>query len=163
MKRFLPFILIAMSFVIASMINVYPLGFIFAGYRPMILMLVLCFWAMYQLKFVGTGVAFVAGLTADLLFDTHLGHQAFCAVAMVFFIRVATIYTKRLTLMSSWLLASTALFLYTSILWILQSFGQDGMTNFSFGSFLTSMLIFPIVWWVLSYTLQKIDPNGHLS
>lgn len=163
MKRFLPFILIAISFIVASMINVYPLGFVLAGYRPMMLMLVLCFWAMYQLKLVGTGVAFVIGLAADLLFDTHLGHQAFCAVAMVFFIRVATIYTKRLTLMSSWLLASTALFLYTGVLWVLQSFGQNGMTDFGFGSFLTSMLIFPIVWWVLSYALQKIDPNGHLS
>lgn len=163
MKRFLPIVAIALSFVLASMLNVYPLGFAFASYRPMVLMSVLCFWAMYQLNLVGVGVAFLVGLLADLLFDTHLGHQALCAVLMVFFIRVATIYTKRLTLISAWLLASGALFLYTTILWVLQSFGQTGMIGFGIGSLITSILIFPPIWWLLSYALQKIDPNGHLS
>lgn len=163
MKRFLPIILIALSFLLASMLNVYPLGFSFASYRPMVLMLVLCFWAMYQLNLVGVGVAFLVGLLADLLFDTHLGHQALCAVLMVFFIRVATIYTKRLTLMSAWLLTMVALFLYTSVLWFLQSFGQEGMTQFGFGSLIVSIVLFPLVWWVLSYSLQKIDPSGNLS
>lgn len=158
MKRFLPFVLILASFVLASMFNVYPLGFALAQYRPMALMVVLCFWSIYQTNRVGVGVAFIVGLCADLLFDTHLGHQALCAVLMVFFIRVATIYAKRLTLLSSWLLTSIALFLYVGLLWLLQSFGQAGVAMMNIRALLSSLVIFPLVWSLLTIIWQKLEP-----
>lgn len=158
MKRLLPIAIIAISFIIASMINVYPLGFDLASYRPMTLILVLIFWAMHQPDYIGVGIGFVIGLIADLLFDTHLGHQAFCAVSVVFCIRVATIYIKKLNFLSAWIVASLALFLYSLILWLLQSFGQVGFGLFGMGSFMIGVACFPIVWWVLSWIWQKIEP-----
>lgn len=159
MKRFSPIFVIAISFIIASMINVYPLGFALASYRPMMLVLVLAFWAMYAPSYVGVGIAFAIGLIADLLFDTHLGHQAFCAVAMVFFIRVATIYAKRLTFVSAWIVASTALFLYSGVLWLLQSFGQAGFGLLGIGSFVVGVACFPVVWWLLLWAWKKVEPS----
>lgn len=157
MKQWLPPLAIAISFIIASMINVYPLGFFLASYRPMTLVLVLIFWAMYEPRYVGVSIAFLTGLIADLLFDTHLGHQAFCAVIMVFFLRVATIYIRQLNFTSAWLLASLALLLYSGTLWLLQSFGQASLGLLGVKSFLVGVLCFPLVWQLLSWIWRKVN------
>lgn len=157
MKRFLPIAAIALSFLLASMINVYPLSFELARYRPMTLLLVLIFWAMYQPNYVGVGVAFLVGLAADLLLDTHLGYQAFCAVACVFSIRVLTLYTKRLDLASSWILAVVALTVYRLFLWLFHSFESSVLILVGFRGYVVSILLFPLVWYCLTFIQQKFE------
>lgn len=159
MKHLYPLLLIFLSFVAASMLNVYPLSFALAAYRPMMLILVLIFWAIYQPRYVGVGVAFLVGLASDLLLDTHLGHQAFCAVVAVFLVQILTLYSKRLDLTSAWIMAAAALSAYRVLLWVLQSFGhtQIGLTGVV--SFVISVLFFPLIWWLLSWLQQKINPS----
>lgn len=159
MGRLLPLFVIAATFVVASMMNVYPLSFALASYRPMMLILVLIFWAMYQPKYVGVGVAFLVGLAADLLLDTHLGHQAFCAVVAVFVIRVMTVYAKRLSFSSAWILTTVALSVYRLFLWLFQSFAHEGFSLTGFLSFVVSLLIFPVLWWVLMRANRRISPR----
>lgn len=160
MKHLYALLLITVSFVIASMMNVYPLSFALAAYRPMMLVLVLIFWAIYQPRYVGIGAAFFIGLLSDLLLDTRLGHQALCAAAMVFLVQILTLYSKRLTLTSAWIIALAALSFYRILLWILQSFVyvQIGLTGGL--SFVISVLIFPLVWWLLFWLQQKISPSA---
>lgn len=161
MSRFLPPALIFLTFVLASMVNVYPLSFVLAPYRPMMLMVVLLFWAIYQPKYVGLVTAFLVGLVSDLLLDTHLGHQALCAVVAVFTIQVLTIYAKRLSLSSAWILSIVGLSVYRVILWVLQSFGQAGFVLTGFISFAMSLLIFPLVWQVLFVIQQHIQKHTY--
>lgn len=156
-QRFMTIIAIAASFIVASMINVYPLSFGLALWRPMTLVLVLIFWAIYQPKVVGVGVAFLVGLAADLLLDTHLGHQAFCAVVMVFLLRLATNYTKRLSFSAVWILAVGALFGYRCLLWILELLAHERFVWSGISSLLVSILLFPVVWWALSFIQRRIQ------
>lgn len=160
MKRARLLLCIALSFVAASALNVYPLGFALAAYRPMTLLLVLIFWAIYEPRYVGVGVAFAVGLAADLLLDTRLGHQAFCAVAAVFAVQILSVYSKKLDFVSSWIVAAAALGVYRVLLWALQLFvyGLDGLTGAA--SFALSVLFFPLFWWPLFYARRRIDPSA---
>ncbi|WP_323841936.1 MULTISPECIES: rod shape-determining protein MreD [unclassified Moraxella] len=147
---------IVSSFVVASAMNVYPLSFMLANFRPMFLVLVLVFWLMYRPTIMRVWVVFLIGLVSDLLLDTHLGHQAFCAVLMSFGLRVLLIYIKELTLKNAWLCASIALITYRLLLGILESFGH-GFVWAQLGSLLMSILVFPLFWYPLYWI------NGQLK
>lgn len=158
--RFAIFLVIAASFIAASMINVYPLSFGLALWRPMTLILVLIFWAIYQPRMVGVVAAFMVGLAADLLLDTHLGHQALCAVAMVFFLRLATNYTRRLSFVSVWIMAIGALVGYRCLLWMLELLAHERFVWSGFASLVVSILIFPVIWWMLSACQQALSKRS---
>lgn len=154
---FLPKLGIIISFIVASMLNVYPLSFELASYRPMTMILVLIFWAMYQPRAVGVSVAFFVGLFSDLLLDTHLGHQAFCAVLMVFLLRLASSYAKRLDFLSAWILATASLFFYRCLLWVFEMFTHDNFAWAGLSALFTSIFIFPILFWLLIKIHHKIQ------
>lgn len=153
----LPSLGIFTSFLLASMFNVYPLSFDLAPYRPMILILVLIFWAIYQPRVVGVSLAFFIGLFSDLLLDTRLGHQAFCAVAMVFVLRLASNYSKRMDFISAWILAVGALLFYRCLLWVFEMLTHENFVWVGMWSFLTSIFCFPIVYWFLIKIHNKIQ------
>lgn len=157
MNRILFLLTIVLSFVLASMMSVYPLSFELARYRPMMLLLVLIFWVIYQPKWVGVGIAFFVGLLADLLLDTHLGYQAFCAVASVFTIRILTLYTKRLDLTSAWILAIASMTVYRLFLWLFHSFESSGLVLVGFRGYVVSILLFPVVWHILTFIQRKLN------
>lgn len=157
MKRFLPTLGIGLSFIVASTINIYPVNFVLAQYRPMILPMVLIFWAIYQPKKIGVASAFFVGLVSDLLLDTHLGYQAFCAVFMVVGIQFLMSYTKRPTFVSAWIVAFAALLLYRSLLWLLQSFGHSGFDLTGTGALMVSLFSFPLLWVVLIWLMPKFN------
>ena len=74
---------IVLSFIVASSLSVYPLSPSMATLRPMVMMMVLIFWLLFQPRYVGVFAAFTIGIIADLLMDTHLGQQAFAAVVVL--------------------------------------------------------------------------------
>lgn len=149
------------SFVVASMLNVYPLSPIFASMRPMFLAMVLIFWVMYRSTMLGVWSVFLVGLVSDLLFGTHLGHQAFCAVVMAFAVRVALLYTKELNLMQAWLIASIGLSIYQVTLWTLQAFSYHGFTWLGIGSLISSVALFPAVWLPLYWINQQLKERAY--
>ncbi len=146
--RLLIFIIL-ISFLIACMLNVYPLTADIAKFRPMILICLLIFWNIYRPSYVGVGIAVCLGLFADLLFDTLLGQQAFCAVITIFFIRLMSQYIKQLTFMNTWILASLGLIVFQSTLWTLQVITQQVFMGEMGWSLLTSILMWPTLVWVL--------------
>lgn len=97
---------------VASAINIYPLLDNFALLRPMAMVMVLIFWLIFQPSLIGVGLAFLVGLSLDLLLDNKVGLQALCAVIVAFVIKFASGYLKQLSTMSVWLLASGCLCLY---------------------------------------------------
>ncbi len=136
---------IVLSFIIASSLSVYPLNPSMATLRPMIMIMVLIFWLLFQPRYVGIFSAFAIGLIADLLMDTHLGQQAFSAVAVALMIKVTSIYIRQLNTISAWIIASLGLFVFQASLWMLQMFVQDVFVAQSTFSLLMSIISWPLV------------------
>ena len=136
---------IVLSFIIASSLSVYPLSPSMATLRPMIMIMVLIFWLLFQPRYVGIFSAFAIGLIADLLMDTHLGQQAFSAVAVALMIKVTSIYIRQLNTISACIIASLGLFVFQASLWMLQMFVQDVFVAQSTFSLLMSIISWPLV------------------
>ncbi|WP_010196661.1 rod shape-determining protein MreD [Psychrobacter sp. PAMC 21119] len=142
-------IAIVTSFVVASSLNVYPLSPSMATLRPMIMIMVLIFWLLFQPRYVGIFTAFTIGLAADLLMDTHLGQQAFAAVMVALVIKISSIYVRKLNTVNAWLIASLGLLLFQLSLWMLQMFIQNIFVAQSAFSLLMSIISWPLVLLVL--------------
>ncbi|AMN48965.1 rod shape-determining protein MreD [Psychrobacter sp. P2G3] len=140
---------IILSFVVASSPNVYPLSPTMATLRPMIMIMVLIFWLLFQPRYVGIFTAFTVGIAADLLMDTHLGQQAFAAVVMVLALRVCSIQIKQLNTLSAWFLAAVGLIVFQLSLWVLQLMTQNLFVAQSGLSLLMSILSWPIILLIL--------------
>lgn len=146
---------ILLSFVAASMLNVYPLSAAMAIIRPMILMMVLIFWLIFKPQQVGLFIAFIVGLAADLLLDTRLGQHAFSAVLMALVVRISSIYIKRLHSTNAWVLACLCLFVFQLSMWVLQFMTQNMFIEQSIIPMLMSMVCFPILMWFLGLFIRK--------
>lgn len=157
------FLIIGMvvSFVIASMLNVYPLHHLLASIRPMFLVMVLVFWVMYRSSMMGVLSVFVVGFISDLLLGTHLGHQAFCAVFMALVVRASLLYTKELNLMQAWTIATLGLITYQVTLWILQAFSHYHFVWLGIGSLISSIVLFPAVWLPLYWINRQLKERAY--
>lgn len=136
---------IVLSFIIASSLSVYPLSPSMATLRPMIMIMVLIFWLLFQPRYVGIFSAFTIGLIADLLMDTHLGQQAFSAVVVALMIKVSSIYIRQLNTASAWIIAGLGLLVFQGSLWILQMFVQGVFVAQSIFSLVMSIISWPLV------------------
>lgn len=116
-----------------------------ATLRPMVMVMVLIFWLLFQPRYVGIFTAFTIGLVADLLMDTHLGQQAFAAVMVALVIKISSIYVRQLNTVNAWLIASLSLLLFQLSLWMLQMFIQDIFVAQSALSLLMSIVSWPLV------------------
>ncbi|WP_201548779.1 rod shape-determining protein MreD [Psychrobacter fjordensis] len=142
-------ITIILSFVVASSLNVYPLSPSMATLRPMVMIMVLIFWLLFQPRYVGIFTAFTIGIIADLLMDTHLGEQAFAAVVVALFIKITSVYIRQMNTASAWLVASFGLIIFQLNLWILQMFIQNVFVAQATLSLLMSILSWPLVLFAL--------------
>lgn len=140
---------IILSFVAASSLNVYPLNPSMATLRPMVMIMVLIFWLLFQPRYVGIFTAFTIGIIADLLMDTHLGQQAFSAAVVALVIKITSIYVRQLNTLSAWLIASLGLIVFQISLWVLQMFIQNVFIAQSALSLLMSIISWPLVLLVL--------------
>lgn len=138
-------VVIVLSFIIASSLNVYPLSPSMATLRPVIMIMVLIYWLLFQPRYVGIFTAFTIGLIADLLMDTHLGQQAFAAVVVALVIKITSIYVRQLNTISAWLIASLGLVVFQLNLWMLQMFIQNTFIAKSALSLMMSIISWPLV------------------
>ena len=138
-------VVIVLSFIIASSLNVYPLSPSMATLRPVIMIMVLIYWLLFQPRYVGIFTAFTIGLIADLLMDTHLGQQAFAAVVVALVIKITSIYVRQLNPISAWLIASLGLIVFQLNLWMLQMFIQNTFIAKSALSLMMSIISWPLV------------------
>lgn len=147
-KLFLVIGMIA-SFIMASVLSVFPLKHTLASIRPMFMVMVLAFWVLYRSTMLGVWAVFLVGIVADILLGTHLGHQAFCATLMAFVLRLLLVYAKDLTLTQAWTFSAIGLVVYQVALWILQAFSYYNFVWTGFGSLVSSIALFPLIWYPL--------------
>lgn len=138
-------LIIFVSFVVASMLSVYPLSASMAVFRPLFLMMVLTYWLLLQPKYVGLFSAFLLGILSDLLLDTRLGQQAFCAVLLALTLRVCSIYVKQLTKSSAWIIATLCLCVFQITLWCIQYLTQNIFIPEAAISLAISVVSWPVV------------------
>ncbi|SUD91607.1 rod shape-determining protein MreD [Psychrobacter phenylpyruvicus] len=143
------------SFVVASVINIYPMSLEASLLRPMALIMVLIFWLMYKPNYVGVVTAFAIGILSDLLLDTRLGQQAFAAVVMAFSVRFMGQYIKQLNLSIAWAVASVALIVFQLTLWAVQYLTQNIFFTSALFSLLVSIVTWPLVYLSLNYFIKK--------
>ncbi|MBF6025152.1 rod shape-determining protein MreD [Lysobacter niastensis] len=75
------------SLLLALVLGLLPLPVMLQPLRPYWLALVLAYWLIEDPDRVGLGVAFIAGLAADLTFGTLFGEQALRLVVMAFILQ----------------------------------------------------------------------------
>lgn len=75
------------SLVASLLVLVVPLPAGFDLARPYLLAMLVCYWLLEAPGQVGLGVAFVAGLAADLVSGTLLGEQALRLVVLAFLVQ----------------------------------------------------------------------------
>ena len=138
-------VVIALSFIIASSLSVYPLSPSMAVLRPMVMIMVLIFWLLFQPRYVGIFTAFTIGLIADLLMDTHLGQQAFAAVVVALVVKITSVYVRQLSTGSAWFIASLGLVVFQLTLWMLQMLVQNIFVTKSVFSLIISIISWPII------------------
>lgn len=141
---------IILSFIVAIILNVYPLSVGMAPLRPMFIIMVLIFWLIFQPQLIGLFFAFFIGLIADMLLDTTLGQQAFCTVLIALVIRISSLYIHQINRTNAWFLACLCLVTYQCSLWIVQLFSQNIFISDSGISLLMSMLSWPVVMLLLA-------------
>ena len=134
------FIAVISSFIIASSLSIYPLSSNMATWRPMVMIMVLIYWLLFQPRYVGAFTAFIIGLVADLLMDTHLGQQAFAATLVALFINGMSLHTKQFNTIKAWAVASLGLVLFQLVLWALQTVVQDVLVVKTYSSLLISVI-----------------------
>lgn len=133
------------SFLLASILSIYPLTSHIAIFRPMWLVMVLVFWLIFQPALVGVILAFFIGLCIDLLTGSRLGQQALCAVVVAFFAKFVSGYIKQLSSGLVWILASICLLIYQVSLIILHFFTQGILAPELLVAVITSVLLWPLL------------------
>ena len=139
------FSVIFLSFIIASSLSVYPLSPSVAMLRPMLMVMVLIFWLIFQARYVGLKTAFAIGIIIDLLMDSRLGLHAFAAVMVVLVMHLMSRQLKSLAIGTAWFMASVGLITYQLCLWLLQPMIQNSAASPSALPLLTSMVSWPLV------------------
>lgn len=139
------FSIIFLSFITASSLSVYPLSPSVAALRPMLMVMVLIFWLIFQSRHVGLKTAFAIGIIIDLLMDSRLGQHAFAAVLVVLAINLMSKYIKSLSIGTAWLMAALGLITYQLCLWLLQLMIQNSAVSPSALPLLTSIISWPLI------------------
>ena len=139
------FSVIFLSFITASALSVYPLSSSVAALRPMLMVMVLIFWLIFQARHVGLKTAFAIGIIIDLLMDSRLGLHAFATILVVLVIDLMRKQLKSLTLTTAWLIAGVGLITYQLCLWLLQPMMQHSAASPSALPLLTSMVSWPLI------------------
>lgn len=139
------FSIIFLSFIIASSLSVYPLSPSVAALRPMLMVMVLIFWLIFQSRHVGLKTAFAIGIIIDLLMDSRLGQHAFAAVLVVLAINLMSKYIRSLSIGTAWLMAAVGLITYQLCLWLLQPMIQNSAVSSSALPLLASIISWPLI------------------
>ncbi len=138
-------ITMVVSLLVAFVLNIYPLNLHIAQYRPLMVVSMVMFWAMYQPRYMGVFATLVIGLCADLLLNTVLGQQTVCLLFATLFMRFALIGVKQLAFFISWIVATLSLIVFQISFWAIQFILQMSVTIDASWSLVSSIVVWPIL------------------
>lgn len=141
---------IALSLIVALVLQIMPMPASFDLYRPEWVLLVLSYWTLALPHRVNVGVAFINGLILDVLLGSSLGVHSF---AMCVSIYILAANYQRLRNYSVWqqaiVIGVTSAF-YNLIVFWLQHLLTDVYFLFTYmWPVVSSMVIWPWLFWLL--------------
>ena len=151
---------IALSIVIALVLQIMPMPAMADLYRPDWVSLVLSYWALALPNRVNIGVAFFTGLILDILLGTSMGVHSF---AMCLCIYVLAVNHKRLRNYSVWhqsIIIGIIAALYNLVIFWVQHLITDiyFLLNYLW-PVLSSMVIWPWLFWLLRKIRRQLRLN----
>ena len=148
---------IAMSLIVALILQIMPLPIVVDAFRPDWVLLVLAYWALALPTRVNVGVAFSYGLALDILLGTTLGIHSF-AMSLVIFILAANY--QRLRNYSVWqqaMIIGIMAALYHLVVFWLQHLLTDIFFLFDYlWPVVTSIFFWPWVFMILRKTRRQL-------
>ncbi|NCP66012.1 MAG: rod shape-determining protein MreD [Paraglaciecola sp.] len=151
---------IALSIICALVLQIMPMPGFVDLYRPDWVLLVLSYWTLALPHRVNVGLAFIVGLTLDILLGTSLGEHSF---AMCLSIYVLAANYQRLRNYSVWQQAMVMGIMsafYNLILFWLQHMLTDVYFLFTYmWPVLSSMLLWPWLFWLLRKLRRQLRIN----
>ena len=145
-----PLFPIIISFIIASILTVYPLSYAVSGWRPCFMFMVMLFWVMCQPTWCGVWFAFVTGLFTDLLIDAPLGMNALIFVIITFVARYLTRERRVMTFSNLWIITILALLAYLVFTFLMQIMsGIEFVYTRHWQPFMSTILLWPFMYYLL--------------
>lgn len=148
---------IALSIIVALVLQITPMPLVFDQFRPDWVLLVLSYWALALPNRVNVGVAFLNGLILDILLGTSLGVHSFAMCLSIF---VLAANYQRLRNYSVWqqsiVIGILAALYHLAVFW-LQHLQTD--VNFLFTYLwpvVTSMLMWPWIFGLLRKVRRQL-------
>ncbi|MEO5703148.1 MAG: rod shape-determining protein MreD [Gammaproteobacteria bacterium] len=149
-------LIILFSFIVALALAIIPLPSWALVYRPEWVAVVLIYWCLTEPRRVGIGMAWGAGLLLDVLTDSLLGQHALGLAVVAFLVLKLN---RRMRTAMIWQQALTVLFLVAVeqmlVLWIKGVAGHPPWSLSYFVPSLTSMLAWPLVYFLLCSLLRS--------
>lgn len=145
-----PLFVMVVSVIICSVLEVYPLSYAFAGWRPLLMLMLTLFWVLCQPTWCGVWFAFGMGLFTDLLLDAPLGLHALSYVLITFITRYFTRERRIMTFTNTWVIASMALLAHLLFILLAQVLSdmQFSITR-HWQPLLSSILLWPVLYYCL--------------
>ena len=147
-----PLFIIIFSIIISTILVVYPLSYVIAGWRPLFMLMITLFWVLCQPSWCGIWFAFAMGLFSDLLLDAPLGSNALSFVLICFFTRYFIRERRILTFSNLWVISTLAILAHLVLMLIAQV--ATGV-HFSLPRHWQPLLSSVLCWPVLYYLLRK--------
>lgn len=145
--------IIALSIIVALVLQIMPMPLTVDQFRPDWVLLVLSYWALALPSRVSVGVAFLNGLILDVLLGTSLGVHSFALCITVFVLAANYQRLRNYSLWQQSVVIGILCALYHLILFWLQHLQTDVNFLFTFlWPVLTSMLMWP---WIFAL-LRKV-------
>lgn len=145
-----PLLVIVVSIIVCSVLVVYPLAYGFAGWRPLIMLMITLFWVLCQPTWCGVWFAFTTGLFTDLLLDAPLGLHALSYVMITFITRYFTRERRVMTFGNTWMIASLAILAHLLCILLAQVISnmQFSITR-HWQPLLSSIMLWPVLYYCL--------------
>jgi rod shape-determining protein MreD len=148
---------IALSIIVALVLQIMPMPAIVDLYRPDWVLLVLSYWTLALPSRVNVGTAFFTGLILDILLGTSMGVHSF-AMSLTIYV-LATNY-KRLRNYSVWqqaIIIGVVVALYNLVIFWLQHLLTDIYFLLDYlWPVVSSMIIWPWLFWLLRKVRRQL-------
>lgn len=145
-----PLFVIVFSIFICSILTVYPVAYLWAGWRPMFMLMITLFWVICQPTWCGVWFAFTVGIFTDLLLDAPLGLNALSYVLFTFITRYFIRERRIMTFSNTWVI-SILVFLGHLIFIMLSQLiaGIEFGMGRHWQPLMTSILFWPVLYYLV--------------
>lgn len=149
--------MLVISFVIALMLDIFPLSPGLLWWRPMFTLLLLIYWVLMEPYRVSVGAAFFIGLLLDLLDGSLLGEHALAFVVVAYLVTKLYRQLRAFHFPQQCLAVFICLLIVKLVIFILQLIiGESLHTSFYWFSLLSSIIIWPLLWFGFN-SLRRVE------